>query len=306
MNEAYFTIVNGAAGGGRCRAAADATLRELKAAGLSLDVHLTEGVGHASELAQDAYADGHRRFLAVGGDGTSYEIINGLFPAAHETSEAESDDRVTLGMLPLGTGNSFLRDFGVTNEAAAKQALTRGDTRPVDLVRVTHRDGVLYSLNTLGLGFVPRVGALTNDRFKPLGPAGYIAAVVTCTVSLEHPVIRYRLDDDDHPRAEPAALISFSNSKFTGGGMMMAPAAEIDDGALDVTRVNDVSRRTLIATFPKIYNGTFIDHPQVEEARAKKVTFEDVVERDVLVDGELKRLALVSLEVVPSALMVVA
>ncbi|MBK8593888.1 MAG: acylglycerol kinase family protein [Sandaracinaceae bacterium] len=81
MTDTFFAIVNGAAGGGRCRARADQATRRLRDAGVKVEVHLTEGRGHASELAEDAYDAGHRHFIAVGGDGTSYEIVNGLFPA---------------------------------------------------------------------------------------------------------------------------------------------------------------------------------------------------------------------------------
>lgn len=309
MTDTFFAIVNGAAGGGRCRAKADQATRRLRGAGVKLEVHLTEGRGHASELAADAYDAGHRHFLAVGGDGTSYEIVNGLFPRAHEEGQ-----RVCLGMLPLGTGNSFLRDFGITNEDAAFEAVTRGREQPLDVVRVTHSEGVLHYINTLGLGFVPRVGALTNERFKALGTAGYIAAVVACTADLRYLRAAYRhglglsaeqlaaapLDEREN------TFVSFSNSRYTGGAMMMAPNADVADGALDITRVNRLSRADLITTFPKIFTGTFIEHPAVEQARANAVRFGRVGVLDVLVDGEQLRLELESLDVLPGALEVLA
>ncbi|MCB9660665.1 MAG: YegS/Rv2252/BmrU family lipid kinase [Sandaracinaceae bacterium] len=309
MTEPFFTIVNGAAGGGRCRARADQATRRLRDGGVRLEVHLTEGRGHATELAEEAYEAGHRRFISIGGDGTSYEIVNGLFPRAQAEGE-----RVQMGMLPLGTGNSFLRDFGITNEDAAFDAIVRGRTHPVDVVRVTHRDGTLHYINTLGLGFVPRAGAMTNQHFKALGTAGYIAAVVACTADLRYLRTRYRFtlygDESalgEAPLEERAnTFVSFSNSKYTGGAMMMAPNADCSDGALDVVRVNRLSRLDLITTFPKIFTGTFVEHPAVEQARASAVRFEGTGTQDVLVDGEQLELELQQLDVLPQALEVLS
>jgi YegS/Rv2252/BmrU family lipid kinase len=312
MTDTFFTIVNGAAGGGRCRAKADQATSRLREGGVDCDVHLTEGPGHATELAREAYDAGHRRFLSIGGDGTSYEVVNGLFPRAHTDGE-----RVQMGMLPLGTGNSFLRDFGITNPDAAFDAITRGRTKPVDVVRVTHRDGTLHYINTLGLGFVPRAGALTNSYFKGLGTAGYVAAVVACTADLRYLLARYRFVEGGAETAEAQlasapleerenTFVSFSNSKYTGGAMMMAPNADCSDGLLDVVRVNRLSRLDLITTFPKIFTGTFVEHPAVEQGRASAVRFEAMGELDVLVDGEQLRLELEALDVLPQALEVLA
>src|SRR5271156_2134097 len=101
----FLAIVNPAAGGGRCGRLAPEILKRLRDSGIEMEVARTTRAGEASELARRAYAQGVRNFLAVGGDGTSYEIVNGLFP------EALTRERPALGFLPLGTGNSFLRDF---------------------------------------------------------------------------------------------------------------------------------------------------------------------------------------------------
>ena len=305
-----LAIVNGAAGGGRCRAKVDVFLDRLRREGVAVRAELTEAPGHATEIARRAYGEGQRRFLSVGGDGTSYEIINGLFPeAAPATDEAPN---VTLAMLPLGTGNSFLRDFGITDEEAAFRAILRGQTRDVDVVRVKHREGRLHYINTLGLGFVPRVGALTNERFKALGNAGYVAAVVACTAKLEFSRIAYRAAmeaegvEDAPLETRESTFISFSNSRFTGGPMMMAPRASVTDGRLDIVRANRLTRRQLITTFPRIYTGTFVEHPAVEQARAAAVRFEDAGLMDVLIDGEQLKLELEALDVLPNAVRVIS
>src|SRR5246127_4821801 len=105
MNEAFLAIINPAAGGGRCRDQVGAALERLRKSSLAIETVETNAAGDATRLARQAYARGYRKFIAVGGDGTSYEIVNGLFPVA------EGVEPPVLGFLPLGTGNSFLRDF---------------------------------------------------------------------------------------------------------------------------------------------------------------------------------------------------
>src|SRR5215470_7156334 len=148
----FFAIVNPAAGGGKSAKLAGEKLAELRDGGLQIDVAATTDRGHAVDLAADAYAQGYRLFIAVGGDGTAHEILNGVF------GRAKAQERVALGFLPLGTGNSFLRDFAKDGADAAFRALLEGRKRHVDLVRLTHSAGELYSLNILSLGFTADVG----------------------------------------------------------------------------------------------------------------------------------------------------
>ena len=148
MNDTFLAIINPAAGGGRCGERVGAALDRLRAAGIALDTTETRVAGDATRIAREAYARGYRKFLAVGGDGTSYEIVNGLFPESssqlsglrsQEVPGAE-DPIPTLGFLPLGTGNSFLRDFedlasGKSGLEHAMQALEARRSRPCDVLR---------------------------------------------------------------------------------------------------------------------------------------------------------------------------
>src|SRR5215813_12837781 len=137
----FFAIVNPAAGGGRSAKLAGPALARLRQRGLHVDVIASTGPGHAVQLAREAYDQGYRRFLAVGGDGTAHEILNGVF------QRRENPRRVALGFLPLGTGNSFLRDFSDDGAEASMRALLERKTRPVDLIRLTHAAGEIYSFN---------------------------------------------------------------------------------------------------------------------------------------------------------------
>jgi YegS/Rv2252/BmrU family lipid kinase len=296
----YVTILNPAAGGGRCGRRAREALDSLREAGVQIEVYLTSRAGEATEIARGARADGHDRFLCIGGDGTAFEVLNGLFPRP-----AGDSGPLTLATLPLGTGNSFLRDFGVTDVESAFRAIIAGRTRTCDVIRFAHDGGEIHYINLVSLAFSARAATLTNERFKPLGPFGYILAVLSCVAGLTFPVIPIRLDGEE-PDRRPCALLSFSNSKFTGGTMMMAPAADPTDGMLDVIRVGEMSRLSFTATFPDIFAGTHTERPEVEQARARRVTFVDPEEQDVMVDGEVMRLVPRSLSVLPGAIEIVA
>jgi len=295
-----LTIVNGNAGGGRALRRAPGVLAELRRRGVKLDVRFTEAPGHAIELARKGYADGYRRFLAVGGDGTTYEVLNGIFP------RPEGDtDPVTIGQLPLGTGNSFLRDFGITEERAALHALIEGNKRSCDIIRGVHRDGEFHFINLLAVGFPAQVCALTNERFKGLGAAGYAVSVVASLFSMQRPVLDIRADGvQEHRRC---TFLSFSNSGFTGGTMHMAPGASVSDGVMDIVRVEPMSAMTLVRAFPSIYEGTHTRRPDITHTTARRVEFGPTEEPlEIMVDGEVIRVHLESLEVVPGAVEVIS
>lgn len=295
----YFTIVNGAAGGGRCRSRADLCLSQLERAGFHLEIRLTDGAGHATELAREAWNEGHRQFLVVGGDGTSYEVLNGLLP------RAAGDDVPVLGLLPLGTGNSFLRDFHIHDTDAALHALRHGTRRPVDAVRIEHEDGEdLFYMNILGLGLTATAGAMTNDHLKPLGTTGYILAVVAKVASLDTPCDPLTIDGGEVD-SRSSVFLSFCNSKFTGGSMMMAPQADPTDGKLDVIRAGTMTRGRLLGAFPRIFQGTHVTLPEVEETQARRIDFEEPRAQPVMIDGEIRYLTVRALEVVPGAVEVV-
>ncbi len=293
-----LAIVNPAAGGGRCAKEAAAALQTLRGTLGALEVAQSERPGHASELARAAFARGIRRFVAVGGDGTSFEVVNGLFP------EAEGQG-VELGFLPMGTGNSFLRDFSSDCGAHALDCLSKGRARPADLLRLEHTLGVIYSMNLLSLGFVAEVCTLTNRRFKRFGEAGYALGVVGTLLRLHPAPLPYALDGGTLETA-PLTFVSFCNSRYTGGKMMMAPAAATDSGTVEVVHAGAMGRWSLLGTFPKIFKGTHVDHPAVHTARAKEVRFELEGPVDCMIDGEVLRLHPTRLTVLPGALRVCA
>jgi len=297
-NSTYVAVLNPAAGGGRCGSQAGQAIQRLRDAGLEIEVMETRAAGDGSRIAHEAYERGIRRFIAVGGDGTGYEVINGLFPQAADDGEV-----VRLGFLPLGTGNSFLRDFTEEGADYALNALLEGRVRPCDVIRLSHRDGVLHYINILSMGFTAEVGALTNRRFKPLGQGGYVLGVVTTVARLHDFVIPMSVDGAPL-NSEPCTFVSINNSRFTGGKMMMAPQADTGDGMADLVRVGQMGRIGLLKTFPKIFKGTHVNHPAVSQEQVKAIDFDLHGPIDVMIDGEVLNLVPKRLQVLPGVLEV--
>src|SRR5229473_3712428 len=251
----FFAIVNPAAGGGRSAKLAGPALARLRENGLKVDVIASTAQGHAVQLAREAYDQGYRRFLAAGGDGTAHEILNGVFAGRSAVQ------RIALGFLPMGTGNSFLRDFAKDGEAASMQALLEGRTRSVDLLRLTHATGEIYSFNLLSVGFTADVTALTNRVFKRLGHFGYLLGVFVRVTQLRRRSFAHRCDDDKTWDERRCLFLTFNNSKFTGGTMLIAPHADPSDGLIEFVRWGPIGRLGLLRTLPKLYDGTHIEHP---------------------------------------------
>jgi diacylglycerol kinase (ATP) len=295
----FLAIVNPAAGGGKSGQLAACMLERVRQAGIAVTVTHTTRAGEATEIARQAYSQGTRNFLAVGGDGTSFEIINGLFP------EAENHDRPTLGLLPLGTGNSFLKDFtkrGVEHTIAALQNNSR---RACDVIRLRHAQGELYFLNLLTLGFPADVAETTNRRFKRWGELGYILGVFTRLVHLEHLSFPHRLAEAAEWNRNRALFLTFNNSKFTGGHMMIAPNADPTDGLIEYVRWGPIGRLGLIWTLPRLFTGTHINHRKASRAATRRIDFELTGPVNVMVDGESMRLECRSLEILPAELDVI-
>jgi diacylglycerol kinase (ATP) len=297
--ETFLAVVNPAAGGGRCRQLVPAALNRLRTGGIKLEVVETSAPGSGSDLARDAYARGYRKFIAVGGDGTSYEIVNGLFP------REESDERATLAFLPLGTGNSFLREFSDRGVDHAIEALLGGRSQPCDVLRLRHSAGVLHYINLLSMGFAADVATLRARRFSGWGELGYQSSIFISLARFRRRPFPVSVNGESEIDRRPCLFLTFNNSKFTGGTMMIAPKAEVNDGLIEYVRWGPIGRLGLIRNLPKLYDGTHIQHPLAERREAKRIDFHLDEPVDVMVDGEVLTLQCQMLDVLPSALRVV-
>jgi diacylglycerol kinase (ATP) len=303
--ERFFAIVNPAAGGGRSAKLADPALERLRKGGLQVDYVSTNAPGDAVRLAREAYGQGYRRFLAVGGDGTGHEILNGIFgggTAAHNAgSEHAPVDRVAMGFLPLGTGNSFLRDYTRDGAKASLQALLERRTRAIDLMRLTHSTGETYSFNLVSVGFTANVGALTNRHFKPFGHLGYLLGVFVRLAQLRPLTFAVRCDDDREWDTRPCLFLTFNNSAYTGGTMWIAPSADASDGLIEYVHWGPIGRLAALRMLPTIYDGRHMEHPKASRRAVRHVEFNMPDAVDVMVDGEVLALQCRALDIVPAA-----
>jgi YegS/Rv2252/BmrU family lipid kinase len=292
--------VNPAAGGGKSRRLLTPALERLRAGGLEVKVTETRAPGDAERIAREAYGQGVRQFIAVGGDGTSYEVVNGLYP---EASEAE---RPTLAFLPLGTGNSFLRDFSDRGVEHAIESLLAGQSRPCDVLRLRHRAGVVHYINLLSMGFTADVATLRARRFSSWGELGYIVSVFLTLARFNRRPFPTRVEGEPNFDGRKCLFLTFNNSKFTGGTMMIAPQAEVNSGLIEYVRWGPIGRLGLIRNLPGLYDGTHIEHPLAERKTARRIEFDLDSPVDVMVDGEVLTLHCRELDVLPGALNVVA
>jgi len=292
--------VNPAAGGGKSRRLLTPALERLRAGGLEVKVTETRAPGDAERIAREAYGQGVRQFIAVGGDGTSYEVVNGLYP------EARDGERPTLAFLPLGTGNSFLRDFSDRGVEHAIESLLAGQSRPCDVLRLRHRAGVVHYINLLSMGFTADVATLRARRFSTWGELGYIVSVFLTLARFNRRPFPTRVEGARDFDRRKCLFLTFNNSKFTGGTMMIAPQAEVNSGLIEYVRWGPIGRLGLIRNLPRLYDGTHIEHPLAERKTARRVEFDLDAPVDVMVDGEVLTLHCQELDVLPGALNVVA
>lgn len=292
--------MNPAAGGGRSRKLLAPALERLRAGGIEVEVATTRSIGDAIRIVREAYQRDVRHFIAVGGDGTSYEIVNGLFP------EAAGSERPVLGFLPLGTGNSFLRDFSHRGVEYAIESLLSARTRPCDVLRLHHRNGVLHYINLMSMGFTADVATLRARRFSSWGELGYFGSIFLTLARFRRRPFPVRVPGENNFDTRPCLFLTFNNSKFTGGTMMIAPKAETANGLIEYVRWGPIGRIGLVRNLPGLYSGTHIRHPMAECKAVSSVEFKLEAPVDVMIDGEVLTLHCERLDVLPGALTVVA
>jgi YegS/Rv2252/BmrU family lipid kinase len=277
--------------------------RNLAALGVEHTFHLTEGPGHAIDLARDLVEAGHHRLASVGGDGTAHEVINGLMMAHN------GDRPIELACIPAGSGNDFALMNGLSTDIAeACRTIAAGHTRLVDLGQITLDGGLTrYFDNTVGIGFDGLVAQETRKNKWLRGLALYIPAVLkTIFVTLQTPDSEIIVDGDTSQLAP--MMVTTCNGPREGGGFMLAPGALFDDGKLDLVITDRMSRLQMLAMVPRFLKGTHLSHRAVSTR-----TFADFVmtSADPLythVDGEIlaEHSHRIHVRVVPSSLHLIA
>ena len=277
MPNAPLVIVNPAAGGGRA-ARLVPWLRERLDHRSEARFEVTRAPGDAERLAASATDAGHDRVVAIGGDGTVQEVINGLLDGNGPSS---------LGVVPLGSGNDLARSLGLPTEAAEAWRVAVGShARPLDVARARNGDGAgRWFASAGGIGFDAQVAAAMTGRGRwQLGRVGYL--LTTLSELRRFSNRRVELVVDGVASAHDVLLVAIANGAFYGGGMRIAPSARPDDGILDVCVVGDISRMTALRQLPNLYRGTHVDHPQVTLLSGRSIEVSGERGTRIHLDGE--------------------
>ncbi|HET9332863.1 MAG TPA: diacylglycerol kinase family protein [Gemmatimonadota bacterium] len=283
-------IANPRAGHGKGAGNVERLRGEVRRRGLDGRVVVTEQPGHATEVARELVASGETRIATMGGDGTIGEVANALI-----------DTGVELAVISMGTGNDVARSLGLplNDLAAALMLAFDGEARPVDMGR--DRDRAFLSV--LGLGF-PAVVAAEANRFTWLkGPPAFFAAVYKAIHRLR--AVPLVIELDDLTLDMECAAVMIQNTPYTGGGLLMAPGARVDDGLLDVVIVDDIGKKDLMINFPKVYSGRHFEHPSFSLHRTTRVRIRSEERLPKMFDGDLCGWTPVEAEVCRGALRVV-
>jgi YegS/Rv2252/BmrU family lipid kinase len=275
------------------------------------NVRFTKGPGDGIELAYEAAKAGRKFIIACGGDGTINEVANGIL---------NSGEDAELGILPSGTGGDFRRTLGMPIEMReAARALKNGKTKAIDVGKVTYTDhdgssATRFFLNVTSFGLaasiIERVKGSSSLNWLPLdsvrGRASFALSMLQEIVGLDAIAVRVKIDDGEE---RPLQTVNFcvANSRYFGGGMMIAPDAKLDDGNLDVINIGDIKTAKVILNAHTLYRGTHLDLTEVKDTLAKRIEARPLNVGDevhIEIDGELPGKLPAVYEVVPKALRV--
>ena len=269
-------------------------------AGLRGETRFSTRAGEIGELAREAALGGAELLVAVGGDGTVHEAVNGLMQAG--TPDVE------LAVIPLGTGDDFVRAVGIPTKPEAAVATARdAEARSIDVGRVSFRapdgrDGDAYLASMGGVGMSGAVARRLNATTKALG--GKVSGLIaTFAVFARWRNVEMAVSVGGEQRAGLTEDVLVANTAFHNGGMRLCPDARPDDGAFDVLVIGDISKRDLLTTLPKLYRGTHLPHPKAELLRGAVVTVDASEPLPIELDGEQPGTTPARFEVVPAALL---
>jgi YegS/Rv2252/BmrU family lipid kinase len=268
--------------------------------GIDFELHETLDAADAESSARKAFAGGWKNFAIAGGDGTAHAVVNGVL--SNERPIAES---VTIGILPIGSGNDWARSFGVPKSIEeACRLLERGKAVPSDVAEVAcmREDRLVkrFAVNAVGAGFDAYIVRLTQALGS--GPLQYWSGVIRGARDFRSPWIKVVADGWEHSGATLTVLASIG--RFLGGGMRIAPQAKFDDGRFEVTIIEEMGAAGIISLVPRLVMGSLAAKRQVRVERARSLRLEGQV--DIQGDGELLGRPPATLRIIPRAIQVMA
>jgi diacylglycerol kinase (ATP) len=283
-------LTNPTAGKGKGGRVRDRALARLREGGLVVRNLQGRDADEALDLARQCVADGVDALVVCGGDGM-----------VHLGAQATATTGTPLGIIPAGTGNDVARYFDISRKdpVSAADVVVAGRTRAIDLAR----SGSRYFVTVLAAGFDAAVNERANRMTWPKGQMRYNMATLAELRVFEP--LPYTLQMDDRELSLEAMLVSVGNGPSFGGGLRITEGAELDDGLLDVVIIKPMSKPDLIRTYPKLFKGTHVHHPQYEHHRARSVT---IAAPGIVsyADGERFGALPLTVECAPGALTVLA
>lgn len=302
-----FLIVNPKSAAGRTGRHFDAIARAVRDAVGDFECAFTRAPGDGSRLAREAAGAGASLVIAVGGDGTASEVIDGLVAGGRPAGAAPR-----FGFIPRGTGGDLKRTLGLAGELASDaRALASGREVVLDLGLVEHvgRDGARQArhfANVAGFGISGRVSQHVNDGLRlPSGKLSFMLASARALVGWADQLVRWRADGGPWHEERVTAL-SVCNGRYFGGGMMVAPEARMDDGLFDVVVWRGLGLADFVVKKAMLYDGRHVQLENTRVLRAKVVEAEPVGGAEVLldVDGESPGLLPARFSILPGALRI--
>lgn len=288
-------LVNPTSGKGRSAKNAPIAVECLREQGVDVTVLQADSAQGSLELAQDAVSSGLDALIACGGDGT-----------VHLALQAVRGTEVTLGIVPVGTGDDIARALAIPRDDPRKAAdvIAAGRTRQIDYGMIHAADGTSRAfLAVMSAGFDSEVTERANTMKWPTGQSRYLVATFA-ELRVFH-AASFTITVDDQTISQPGMMLAIGNGSSYGGGMYVCPNASLDDGQLDLTFLTETSKFTFLKTFPSVFKGTHVNHPSVRTMRGSRIRVE-AADQTAYADGERVGPLPVDVEVVPAGLKVFA
>jgi len=309
IQSAWRVIVSSRSGGGKALTDWPSIAKMLKDRRIEFSEKITDHAYHAIEMTREALSQGFRKLLVIGGDGAIHEVLNGLY-----SQEDISPADVTLGLIPVGSGNDWSRLHAIPSDYASAVGLIADaavHTRKQDVARVdTRMDGkpyCRYMMNIGGLGFDSEV-CHRFDLAKERGHAGdrqYLKSLLSGFLTYKCLKFRVAVDGREFYRG-PAFSVALGIGKYCGGGMMQTPEAVPDDGLIDVTVVGKLSKLKFLSKVPSLFKGDLFKYKEVMHTRGRSVDISAAPYSYMEVDGEPVGITPVHVTVIPGAVQVVS
>jgi diacylglycerol kinase (ATP) len=264
--------------------------------GRHVEVCHTRFAGQATQIVRSKSLEGVTCLCTIGGDGTLHEVVNGLM-------WRNDPFRPPLGIIPCGTGNAVAEHLGIADPLDAARCIVAGHTRPVDVLRVSMESGTAYCCNIVGWGAVTDINR-TAEKIRWTGPSRYTLATLL-HVAFPRPR-RLRLTTDGQTHDGEYLFAVACNTRSTGKGMLLAPRADIADGLVDLVLVRKTSRRQLLRTLRKVFDGSHVGESCVAYHQVKEFELTPERAEGLNLDGELRGKAPCRVTVMPQALSIFA